>query len=298
MFEIEIKNLSKIYDKKIKALDNINFETNMSGILSIIGKNGAGKTTLVKILSTQLYPTSGYAKINGYDVVKDEKNLREIIAAVPQEARAVPWLTPLQTVQTYLMWRGYSYKESKEIAYEYLNLVGLKGLENVKNRKLSGGQKRKVLIASVLASNAPIIFLDEPTTGLDYISRKELWNILEKIKNEKLIILTTHYLEEAEILGDLILILDKARLIKYGDIETLRKSIEYQYQLKIYGNLDFNFNGLLKKYPDHYEIFVNDDEINKIKEILFRKNIRFTFAPLSLNTIFEYFVEGGLNEEN
>ncbi len=298
MFEIEIKNLSKIYDKKIKALDNINFETNMSGILSIIGKNGAGKTTLVKILSTQLYPTSGYAKINGYDVVKDEKNLREIIAAVPQEARAVPWLTPLQTVQTYLMWRGYSYKESKEIAYEYLNLVGLKGLENVKNRKLSGGQKRKVLIASVLASNAPIIFLDEPTTGLDYISRKELWNILEKIKNEKLIILTTHYLEEAEILGDLILILDKARLIKYGDIETLRKSIEYQYQLKIYGNLDFNFNGLLKRYPDHYEIFVNDDEINKIKEILFRKNIRFTFAPLSLNTIFEYFVEGGLNEEN
>ncbi|MGC8609992.1 MAG: ABC transporter ATP-binding protein [Thermoplasmata archaeon] len=298
MFEIEMKNLSKIYDKKIKALDNINFETNMSGILSIIGKNGAGKTTLVKILSTQLYPTSGYAKINGYDVVKDEKKLREIIAAVPQEARTVPWLTPLQTVQTYLMWRGYSYRESKEIAYEYLNVVGLKGLENVKNRKLSGGQKRKVLIASVLASDAPIIFLDEPTTGLDYISRKELWNIFEKIKKEKLIILTTHYLEEAEILGDLILILDKAKLIKYGNIETLRKSIEYQYQLKIYGNLDFNFDGLLKRYPDHLEIFVKDDEINKIKEILFQKNIRFTFAPLSLNTIFEYFVEGGLNEEN
>ncbi|MGC9122684.1 MAG: ABC transporter ATP-binding protein [Thermoplasmata archaeon] len=298
MFEIEMKNLSKIYDKKIKALDNINFETNMSGILSIIGKNGAGKTTLVKILSTQLYPTSGYAKINGYDVVKDEKKLREIIAAVPQEARTVPWLTPLQSVQTYLMWRGYSYRESKEIAYEYLNVVGLKGLENVKNRKLSGGQKRKVLIASVLASDAPIIFLDEPTTGLDYISRKELWNIFEKIKKEKLIILTTHYLEEAEILGDLILILDKAKLIKYGNIETLRKSIEYQYQLKIYGNLDFNFDGLLKRYPDHLEIFVKDDEINKIKEILFQKNIRFTFAPLSLNTIFEYFVEGGLNEEN
>ncbi|MGC8995663.1 MAG: ABC transporter ATP-binding protein [Thermoplasmata archaeon] len=298
MFEIEMKNLSKIYDKKIKALDNINFETNMSGILSIIGKNGAGKTTLVKILSTQLYPTSGYAKINGYDVVKDEKKLREIIAAVPQEARTVPWLTPLQSVQTYLMWRGHSYRESKEIAYEYLNVVGLKGLENVKNRKLSGGQKRKVLIASVLASDAPIIFLDEPTTGLDYISRKELWNIFEKIKKEKLIILTTHYLEEAEILGDLILILDKAKLIKYGNIETLRKSIEYQYQLKIYGNLDFNFDGLLKRYPDHFEIFVKDDEINKIKEILFQKNIRFTFAPLSLNTIFEYFVEGGLNEEN
>jgi len=216
--EIIVKSLTKIYDRKYKALDNVNLDINMNGIFSIIGKNGAGKTTLIRILSTQLMPTSGTAILNGHDILREAGKVREEIAAVPQEARAVPWLTPIQTVTSYLMWRGYTFNQAKQNGLDALRSMGLENLENQKNRKLSGGQKRKLMVATVIASEASIIFLDEPTTGLDYISRKELWEILRKLKKDRLIILTTHYLEEAEVLGDLITILDKGKIMDSGSI--------------------------------------------------------------------------------
>ena len=137
---IECENLSKTYkDATMKALDAVSFYISDSGIFGLIGRNGAGKTTLVRILATELHPSSGSAFINGLNVVKDTKALRKLIAIVPQEARPIPWMTPRQTIFSYLLWRDVEYHAAKLRADEYLDLVGLSGKANVLNRLLSGG---------------------------------------------------------------------------------------------------------------------------------------------------------------
>ncbi|MBD6955529.1 MAG: ABC transporter ATP-binding protein [Thermoplasmata archaeon] len=296
--EIIARNLSKNYEGKTLALDNINFNISMNGIVAIIGKNGAGKTTLVRILATQLLPTRGSAFINGFNVVDEADRVREIIAAVPQEARAVPWLTPLQTVSSYLMWRGLSYRESRERAKDVLRTLGLESVENEKNRKLSGGMKRKVLVATVISSDAPVIFLDEPTTGLDYISRKELWEILQSMKYNRLIILTTHYLEEAEVLGDRVGILDRGKLLAFGSMDDLRRIVKYPFSIKISGDVKLNsINGYLKRLLNgEIQIFSTQEEIFEMASNLLERGIKFTVQEVSLNNIFEFLVEGGVED--
>ncbi len=290
--DLRAEKVSKIYGSKNYALKEVSFDINLNGIFTIIGKNGAGKTTLIRISSTQLLPTSGKITVNGYDVVKDAENIREFIAAVPQEARAIPWLTPIQTVLSYLMWRGYSYREAKEKGKDALRSLGLGEVENEKNRKLSGGQKRKVLVATVIASNAPLIFLDEPTTGLDYLSRKELWDLLSAMKKDRLIILTTHYLEEAEILGDRIGILDQGKLIGIGNIDELREKMKYPYSLKVYSDININVeDGLIKKSANgEIQVYTTKDQVYKIAMKLITENIRFTVQEVSLGNIFEFLV--------
>lgn len=165
--EIETFSLSKTYDNGKQALRPIDISFRGPGIFSIIGLNGAGKTTLVRILATQLTPTSGTATVGGFDILRDTPRVREIIACVPQEARAVPpWLTPLQTVSSYLMWRGYTYRESRQMALEALGRVGLSDEVRVKNRMLSGGMKRKVLVACAIASEARSSSLMSPQRAL------------------------------------------------------------------------------------------------------------------------------------
>ncbi len=296
--ELVAKDLTKNYGGKNLALDSVTFNLSLNGIFAVIGKNGAGKTTLVRILATELLPTSGNAFINGYDVINEAGKVRELIAVVPQEARAVPWLTPLQTVSSYLMWRGLSYRESRERGKEVLRSLGLESVENEKNRKLSGGMKRKVLVATVISSDAPIIFLDEPTTGLDYISRKELWEILQSMKKDRLIILTTHYLEEAEILGDMIGILDRGKLLAFGNMVDLRRIVKYPFSIKVSGIMDINTkNGFIKRLSNgEVQIFSTENEIFRLADELLRKKMKFTVQEVSLNNIFEFLVEGGVED--
>ncbi len=201
MGTLECKGLTKIYQDQRKALDNVSFSVETQGIFGLIGRNGAGKTTLIRIIATELEPTSGTASIDGNDILAQTDKLREKIAIVPQEARTIRWMTPKQTVFSYLLWRGYPYGEANRLACESLTKLGLEQYANVLNSRLSGGTKRKVLIATVTASEAQIIFLDEPTTGLDPISRRELWDILRELGKTRFIFLTTHYLEEAEAAG-------------------------------------------------------------------------------------------------
>ncbi|MGC8655506.1 MAG: ABC transporter ATP-binding protein [Thermoplasmata archaeon] len=294
--EIIAKSLTKIYDGKYKALDSVDLDINLNGIFSIIGKNGAGKTTLIRLLSTQLMPTSGTAILNGHDILREAGKVREEIAAVPQEARAVPWLTPIQTVTSYLMWRGYTFSKAKQMGLDALRSMGLEDLENQKNRKLSGGQKRKLMVATVIASEASIIFLDEPTTGLDYISRKELWEILRKLKKDRLIILTTHYLEEAEVLGDLITILDKGKIMDSGTIGDLRSKIKYPFVLKVYSplfDIEMKYGKISRVSDNEFFIYGSESEIYSLVQDMINRKVRFTVEEVSLSNIFENLVGGG-----
>ncbi len=298
--DIQVTDLSKIYSGNVSALNGVSFHIDHNGTFALIGKNGAGKTTLVRILSTQLMPTSGRAFINGSDVVQDAREVREIIAAVPQEARAVPWMTPMQTITSYLMWRGYTHSESRTMARDVLRSLGLEDQENLKNRSLSGGQKRKVLVATALASEAKVIFMDEPTTGLDFISRKELWDVLAGMKKDRLIILTTHYLEEAEQLGDRIGIIDHGRMVDMGTLEELRGLTRYPLSLKIFArNLELpDVTGQVRRLADgEIQVLTTEDQAYGLVTSLLASHIRFNVQEISLNTIFESLVQGGANGE-
>ncbi len=288
-------HLTKIYgNSKRKALDSVTFSIPSSGIFVLIGRNGSGKTTLARILAVELEPTSGKATISGIDVVKEPLKLREKIAIVPQEARAVPWMTPMQTISSYLLWRGYGYGEAKRKAYEALERLELGGSANALTRTLSGGNRRKVLVATVLASEAEIIFLDEPTTGLDPISRKEFWDLLKKIARERFTFLTTHYLEEAEALADEIGVLDHGRLVRMGSLDQLRQSVSYNYSMKIplYPKppLPKLAKGEIMEGREGYRILTVEDEAFSIARDLSKGGYRFTVNPVSLDDIFFYLV--------
>jgi ABC-2 type transport system ATP-binding protein len=298
---IACDNLIKIYDKgETRALDSLTFSIPSHGIFALIGRNGSGKTTLIRILATELEPTSGKVTINGIDVVTEPGKLREKIAIVPQEARPIPWMTPMQTVLSYLLWRGFSYTEAKKRASESLRKLGLQTYADTLNRRLSGGMKRKVSVATVLASEAEIVFLDEPTTGLDPISRKELWKILKETGKERFTFLTTHYLEEAEQLADLIGVLDKGKLVCVGTLDQLRQSVKYNYSIKLLSKPTPDFLAQVKGDvmtgdDDYTRILTGEEEAFRISRELSKVGFKFNITPVSLDDIFFYLIskEGG-----
>ncbi len=293
--ELLCENLTKIYSGSSgrRALDSVNLRIPSRGIFSLIGMNGAGKTTLVRILATQLESTSGRASINGIDVAKEAKVLRERIACVPQEARTVPWMTPKQTVLSYLMWRGIAYGDAKAKATEALARVGLGEQENTLTRRISGGMKRKVLVATVLASDADIIFLDEPTTGLDPISRKELWKFLVGLAKDRFLILTTHYLEEAEQLATTIGVMHMGRMVGLGSLDELRSSVKHQYSVMVAAGSELpkvSGGSATRGDSGETQILTDEEEAYSVSRQLLEKGAKFSISKTSLDDIFFYLV--------
>lgn len=274
---IRTENLTKIYGNKIKALDNITFSSS-ANVLCILGRNGAGKTTLVRILSTQLLPTSGTAEIEGYDVIKEPNKIRKIIASIPQEARPVGIASPLEHVVMYLTARGFSLNEAFNTARKSLKEVGLWDVANIPTDELSGGMKRKVFVAMAIASNAEVVLLDEPTLGLDPISRLEVWSILKHL-NSKLI-LTTHYMEEAKELAKEIIVMHKGKIVARGTIDELLKP----------------FNGKVRVESSFGEYKVGNSYISyvKIEDIKEFKEKDIIIKPITLEDLL---IINGLEED-
>jgi len=293
MGKLECNGLTKIYEDHRKALENVTFTVETSGIFGLIGRNGAGKTTLIRILATELQPTAGSASINGLDVLKQEDKLREKIAIVPQEARTIRWMTAKQAVLSYLLWRGYTYGDAKRLADESLAKLGLQEYTNVLTNRLSGGTKRKVLIATVMASEADVIFLDEPTTGLDPISRRELWEILRALGKERFIFLTTHYLEEAEELAEKIGILKDGKLVSIGTLSDLRKSAKYQYSIRLPPNAPvptLKDGEVTTGAHGNTQVMTNEEEAFRLAKLLSEQGTQFSINPVTLDDIFFFLV--------
>ncbi len=302
MVKLIIRNLSKIYKdkrgKRSSALKNVSLNLDINGIFTLIGRNGAGKTTFIRIVSTELLPTAGKVYLDGVDVVKNPKEIRERIAVIPQEAELIPWMTARENIYAYLLWRGFSFKEAKKRTNTIIFRFKLEKYADKLPRKLSGGTKRKVLVALVISSNAKIIFLDEPTTGLDPISRKELWSVLNDLKKEHLIILTTHYLEEAEELSDYIIILNKGKLVKSGTINDIRDAIGYPYAIKIFKGFKKNIRltgKVVKKNDGTFQVFSDEITANNLAKKLINRKVKFSINPTSLEDIF-YMLVGDINK--
>lgn len=213
MFAIEIKNVTKKF-KEITAVNEMNLTIKQGELFALLGTNGAGKTTTIKMLSTLILPTSGEIKIQGFDILRDRQKIKEIINVSPQETAIAPNLTVKENLE--FMAGVYQIPNKQEKIHELIRIFRLDEILNQKAKTLSGGWQRKVSIASALINDPEILFLDEPTLGLDVIARKELWKVIETLKGKITIILTTHYMEEAEALSDRIGIMSKGRLADTG----------------------------------------------------------------------------------
>lgn len=228
MYSIEISNLTKKFKEKI-AVNNISLKIKEGELFALLGTNGAGKTTTIKMLSTLILPTSGEVKINGLDVIKDRQKVKEILNVSPQETAIAPNLSVRENLE--FMAGVYQIKNKEEKIKELISMFKLDDVLNQKAKTLSGGWQRKVSIAMALINDPKILFLDEPTLGLDVIARKELWSVIEKQKNKMTIILTTHYMEEAESLSDRVGIMAGGNLIDVGTPEELiKKSGEKNFE--------------------------------------------------------------------
>lgn len=223
MFAIETENLTKRYKEKT-AVNGINLKINQGELFALLGTNGAGKTTTIKMLSTLILPTDGEIKINGLDIVCDRQKIKEILNVSPQETAIAPNLSVRENLE--FMAGVYQIQESQEKIDELIKMFKLDEVLNQKAKTLSGGWQRKVSIAISLINEPKILFLDEPTLGLDVIARKELWAVIEKLKGKITIILTTHYMEEAESLSDKIGIMAKGNLVAVGTAEELIRQAE------------------------------------------------------------------------
>lgn len=224
MSAIVTKNLTKKYKDKI-AVNSINLSINDGEMYALLGVNGAGKSTTIKMLSCLIKPTSGDALLNGNSIVSDSEKVKRIINVSPQETAVAPNLTVRENLE--LMARIYRFGNEDAVskAQKMIEDFELSDIAKSKAKTLSGGWQRRLSIAMALISDPEILFLDEPTLGLDVLARRELWNKIGSLKGKITIILTTHYLEEAESLSDRIGIMVKGNLIAEGTAEGLKQSV-------------------------------------------------------------------------
>ena len=222
---ISISNLSKVYDDGTNALDEVNLEVNKGEIIALLGPNGAGKTTLISTICGLLTHESGKIKVDGYDTVTEYRKTRRLIGLVPQEIMLEPFETVYDTVR---FTRGlFGYPENRKFLEDVLQQLSLWDKRNQMIKELSGGMKRRVMIAKALSHNPRILFLDEPTAGVDVELRRDMWNLVDLLKsNSVTILLTTHYIEEAEMMADRIALIDKGKVIFVENKDALdRKSV-------------------------------------------------------------------------
>lgn len=220
MYSIETKKLTKRFKDKV-AVNGIDLSIKQGELFALLGVNGAGKTTTIKMLSGLILPTSGEIVIENMNMKKDVFKIKEILNVSPQETAIAPNLTVKENLE--FMAGVYQIKDKENKINELIKQFKLDEVLNKKAKTLSGGWQRKVSIAISLINNPKILFLDEPTLGLDVIARKELWKVINSLKGKITIILTTHYMEEAESLSDRIGIMANGNIV---DIGTSKELIE------------------------------------------------------------------------
>ncbi len=220
MQAIKTIELVKQY-KNLTAVDKLNLQIKRGELFSLLGVNGAGKTTTIKMLSCLTSPTDGDAIVGGHSVTKEPKQVKKLIGVSPQETAVAPNLSVKENLELICGIHGFSKGKTEAKISELDKQFALDTVLNRKAGKLSGGFQRRVSIAMALISEPQILFLDEPTLGLDVIARHDLWEVIRSLKGKITIILTTHYMEEAEALSDRIGIMKSGRLLAVGTVEEL-----------------------------------------------------------------------------
>jgi ABC-2 type transport system ATP-binding protein len=256
---LSVKNLEKIYSSKqtgdTHALNDLNLDVKEGEIFGLLGPNGAGKTTFINILAGTVIKTSGHVKVWGFDLDKNPRQVRASVGIVPQEVNLDPFFSPRNLLE--LQAGLYGVKKKDRITDEILRLVSLENQANSYARSLSGGMKRRLLVAKALVHQPPLVFLDEPTAGVDVELRKNLWENVKLLNKQGVtIILTTHYLEEAEEMCDRIGILNKGSLVALDSTENLLNRIQTK---KV-------------KFKTNKKVIINEDQMDSLKILYNNEN--------------------------
>lgn len=225
MLAIRTEKLTKKYKDKT-VVNNLDLSIEKGEMYALLGVNGAGKSTTIKMLSCLIQPTSGDAQLLGNSIKTESSKVKQIISVSPQDTSVAPNLTVKENLEFIAGIYGFKKSEAKEKAKKIISDFDMSEIENSKAKTLSGGWQRRLSIAMALISEPQILFLDEPTLGLDVLARRELWKQIKKLKGKITIILTTHYLEEAESLSDRIGIMAKGVLKAEGTAEELKKKAQ------------------------------------------------------------------------
>lgn len=223
MNAIETKNLTKRF-KERTAVDSLSLTVEQGEIFALLGQNGAGKSTTIRMLSCLTAPTSGDAFVFGHSVVSDEQNVKKMINVSPQETAVAPKLSVRENLELTARLYGMDKKTAREKTEEMLHDFSLLDRASERAKKLSGGMQRKLSLAMALISEPKVLFLDEPTVGLDVRARRELWKLIESLKGNMTILLTTHYLEEAEALADRMVIMNGGKAAALGTAAQIKEA--------------------------------------------------------------------------
>jgi len=296
-------DLVKVYHskEKVEALKGVNITVEKGELFTLLGPNGAGKTTFLRIISTQLMPSSGNAEVLGHSVLNETEEVRKHIAVVPQDVATYNNFTPWEYAYYFARLRGMSASAAKQAGEKALKSVDLWELKNRMCQTLSGGEKRRAIIASALSSEADVLMLDEPTSGLDAVARRGVWSALrDMVKEGKTILLTTHMMEEAEMVSDKLAIINKGNVIAEGRLDQIKALTEEKYRVVVEGRFeDLSNFGEVAKLGDRNIVYVKtQSEALELLKTTLKMNLRAEASPVTLEDVFVKLVGGINNNEN
>jgi ABC-2 type transport system ATP-binding protein len=297
------KHLSKTYRGRMGtavALTDVNLEIPSGEIYGLIGRNGAGKTTFLRIAATQLLPTSGTIEVLGLDVRTEERAIRKRIAVIPQESRPLYFVTTDDLIFWYLRMRGMDRAEARRRTDDVLRELGLESVQHRLVSGLSGGQRRRAMVAMALATDGDVLFLDEPTTGLDPLARRDVWQaILRATKEKRSVVLTTHYLDEAEALSAHLALLEAGQVRVEGTPESIRSRVQLPYRVVLDGAFsdgELQSYGSVTPLAQGHLVFTREHEARELAQTALKRGARVSMGPVSLEDIFLQLVGRPLDE--
>jgi ABC-2 type transport system ATP-binding protein len=302
---IQTFNLTKKFGNRT-AVNSINLAIQRGKIFALLGPNGAGKTTTIKMLCCLLKPTAGKAIVMGYDIEKEQLNVKQIINISPQETAVARNLTIMENLLLMGGVYGINKHETKTKAQELIELFGLSSRTKELAKKLSGGMQRRLNLAMALITNPQVLFLDEPTLGLDPQARKAVWIQIEKLKGSTTIFLTTHYLEEADALADHIAIIHQGNIIAQGSPAFLKESFsgKQTMMIKASGITDQIINTLKEKFLDvrksDNEIIIQakDLDFENIVDLLRGEGVKIKWLSMKEPSLDDVFLKLTTEEKN
>jgi ABC-2 type transport system ATP-binding protein len=284
--------LTKVYKKsKQPALDRLDLEIESGQIFTMLGRNGAGKTTFLRIASTQLMPTSGTISVLGLDAVRQAKELRGRIAVTPQEAETIYGLTGRDHIMLNLRMRGMRKDEAARRTQETIEALELSEAADINTDWLSGGMKQRVIVAMALATRAELVFLDEPTIGLDPLNRRKVWDQLTLLRKEgRTIVLTTHYMDEAEALSDRLVIINRGKVVASGTPRSVKEAFTSRSaRVDVFDSFtqrDLERFGHVVTIAGRYRVLTDAEGARKLGEEAVARGANFASGPVTLDDVF------------
>lgn len=301
---LESEGLRKVYRYKGRenpAINDFTFSVSRNMIFSLLGRNGSGKTTFVKIATTQLEPDAGTVRLFGKDIAENDEEVRAMTSLVPQESRPFPHLTPREHVYYYQRMLGDSREGARDKAQSMCDMLEMGTFADRECVNLSGGQKQLTMVSMALSADASIYFLDEPTIGLDIITRRKVWDAILKYRGlGKTIILTTHYLDEAAFLSDEIAIVSYGRLLKQGTLDGLRSSLSHDTRVFLPG---IRYDGSYEKFGKAREtqtgllLYTDSGSVEELLSGSISRKSRIEIGPVGLDDVFISLVGENIDAE-